>query len=187
MNHLQILLLAVGLALISFNDIVSDGFALREAGNPKQLRYFLFLLTATILYVILGLFIGTSIGIVAGKVNAPIASAMLIAIGLKIMVEELLVPSAERINPASDIQTLIRTTLADGITPFIVSVAVGLLHIDFLSPLLILASVITFSAASGMLTGRTKIQKTKPVKLAAFGGLILLAAGLKMLITLLGQ
>jgi putative Mn2+ efflux pump MntP len=186
MNHLQIVILALGLGLVSFNDFVSDGFGLRKAGNPRQMRYFLFLLTATMLYIAAGLFIGNSIGSVAGKLNAPVACAMLLLLGLKILVEELLVSSAERLNPAMDIPALIRLTLADGVTPFIVSVAVGLLHVDFLAPLLILMIVIAVSAALGMLAGRNKTEKIKPLKLAPVGGLIIFAAGLKMLITLLG-
>jgi putative Mn2+ efflux pump MntP len=187
MNHFQIILLALGLGLASFNDCMADGFALKTEGSVKQVRYFLFLLVTTVFFVALGLFIGISLGNFAGKMAAPFACAMLIVIGLKIMVEELLLPGGRRFNDASDIQTLIKLSLSDSVTPFVVSVAIGLLRKDFIAPFIICLTVIGIFAAIGILTGRTRKDIQTGLNLAPAGGLILLAAGLKLIITLLGS
>lgn len=185
MNSIQIAIIALGLAMNSFMSFFYSGASLKTADFDQKLQ------TGTIIFLLqvamlgAGLWLGIRIGILAEDSNYYFSLGILFLIGIKIIFDSIS-SRPENISILTDKRELTIYALSEGILPLFLGIAVGLVVDVLMTSYLILIVFQTIALLSGFyLSSRNTIISPR-IKLELIGGLIILAAALKILISLIG-
>jgi putative Mn2+ efflux pump MntP len=186
MNYFQSAIIALALALNLLGAGIAGGIALKGAGSSRKVAFlgsmFFFQLTATGT----GLWIGSRIGLFSSASNYTIALGIFMIMGLKVILDSLKTRTEGKVFDFTDNQVLIMFSLAEAITPLAVSIALGLISSQVAVPWMILSSFLLVAIFTGLILGSGSESSALKLRFGPVGGLILLAAALKLLLNLLG-
>ena len=185
MNSIQIAILALGLALNSFMNFFFSGTSLKSIDFDQKLRIWTIIFISQVLMLGAGLWLGIRIGILAENSNFIISLCILLFIGLKIIFESIR-SRPENISILTEKRELIIFSLSEGILPLLLGIAVGMVVDVLMTAWIILIIFQTIALITGFYLSSGNNKITFGIKLEIIGGLILLAAALKMLISLIG-
>ena len=185
MNSIQIIILAIGLAMNSFMSFFFSGASLKLTDFDQKLRIWTTIFIAQVLMLGAGLWLGIRIGILAENYNYKIALCILLFIGLKIIFESIR-SRPENISILTEKRELIIFSLSEGILPLLLGIAVGMVVDVLMTAWIILIIFQTIALIAGFYLSSRNNRITFGIKLEIIGGFILLAAALKMLISLIG-
>jgi putative Mn2+ efflux pump MntP len=186
MNSIQIAILALALALNSFMTYLTAGYVLRDESGIRKMRFGLIVLMSQILMSGTGLWLGVKIGILAANSNYYISLGILLIMGLKIVFDSIRTRPEDKAFDFSDTRVIVMLSIAEGITPLVIGIAIGLVAEYVLLPWIILAILQFLSILIGLIAGSRYGVASFRFRLGPVGGLIMLAAALKLLIDLIG-
>lgn len=181
-----ILLLAVGLAMDATAVAATRGMSARTLQVRHVLGVSLLFGGFQALMPLIGWTVGVQLGPLIQAWDHWVAFALLGAIGGKMLWEARSTPDAEA-RPASDedgsfrIQVLVVLAIATSIDALAVGVTLPMLNAPFVSSLVTIGVTTTVLSALGVLVGR-RFGAALGRRLDAFGGIVLIGLGLKILI-----
>jgi manganese efflux pump family protein len=186
MNSIQIAILAAGLALNSFVSFFHSGHSLTSADFDQKLRSGATLFIFQVLMSGAGLWLGIRIGILAVNSNYYISLGILMFVGLKIIFDSLRYRQENKRTDLLETRDLVVLSLSEGILPMLLGIAIGLDVDSVMIAWLILIGFQTVAIIAGFSIGLKKTTLSFGFRLEILAGLIILAAALKMLISLVG-
>jgi len=185
MNSIQIAILASGLALNSFMSFLYSGSSLKSTDFDQKLQTGTIIFLLQVMMLGAGLWLGIRIGILAENSNYYISLGLLLFIGLKIIFESI-GSRPENISILTEKRELTIFSLSEGILPLLLGIAVGLVVDVLMTAWIILIVFQTVALLAGFYLSSRNTPVKFGIKPEIIGGLIILAAALKMLISLIG-
>lgn len=134
------------------------------------------------LFPVLGWYVGTTLFHLIKGVDHWIAFGLLVLIGVKMMVEGFRFNGALNSFDPFNKRLILGLSIATSIDALVVGLSFGFIKVPILYPVVIIGSVTFLFSMLGMFFGKHIPFKTSQQTLIIFGGLILTALGLKILI-----
>lgn len=180
MSLIQIFLIALGLSMD--NMAVAAGASCRgqKTALTQAFKMALAFAAAGIICLTAGWFGGVRLEHLIGGWDHWLAFAILCYIGAKMVKESFSESETCRPNSAFTFKTLIILALATNIDVLAVGITLGLYETSILPMLLILTAFITAATVVGFISGQ-KLGAKLGKRVELFGGLVLIAIGLKIL------
>jgi manganese efflux pump family protein len=180
-DFLTFFLIAIGLSFDSFAVSVSCGIMKREIIFYQAVIVAGSLAFFQALFPLIGWFIGKSIHTLLTSVDHWIAFFLLLAIGIRMIIEG--VRKKATTTPFNPLKWKVLTgiSVATSIDALAVGLGFGFLETNMIYPLIIIGSVTFIAAMLGMLFGKN-ISGEKSHRSIIIGGIILIAIGLKIVI-----
>jgi putative Mn2+ efflux pump MntP len=180
MSFLEIILIAVGLAMDAFAVSIGAGTlsAMKELRSSIRLAFHFGLFQ--FLMPVLGWFLGSTIQVYVDSVDHWIAFALLSYIGIKMIYESFKKSEEQKGNPSKG-RTLIVLSVATSIDALMVGFTLAMLDVNIWYPSLMIGVITAGLSFLGIWMGKKLGMKLGKV-MEVVGGLILIAMGLKILI-----
>lgn len=181
MNSLLLLAIAFGLAMDSFAVAVAKSVAakFRLLASLKMALAFAF---AHAIMVLIGWACGTSISSFVSGIDHWVAFTLLSFIGVRMIYEYFANGVTKHIKgDGVNLKTLLMLSIATSIDALIIGVSFAFMKVDIIDSALIIAAVIFVLTLLGVVAGKN-FHKVLGKKSEIFGGLVLIAIGLKTLI-----
>lgn len=186
MNYFQISLIALGLSLNLLTSAVAGGVVLRSSATGRKMLYLCVMILFQALTLAAGLLLGNRIGLVSENHNAIIALSILLIIGIKVLLDSIRSKPESKSFDINDNQVLIMVALAEAFTPLAVGIAIGLMAAGIFSSWLVLLLFQVLAIITGLVAGSFMGEQAFKLRLGPIGGLILLAAAMKLIINVIG-
>jgi manganese efflux pump family protein len=186
MNPIQISILGFAVALNSFMSYYTSGVSLNSTDFDQRLRTGFAIFLVQVVMLGSGLWLGIRVGILAENSNYYISLCILLFIGLKIIFESLRNLAEKDKSDLREMRELFIFSLSEGIISLLLGMSIGLAVDSLLQAWIILIVFQTIAIIIGFYLGSRKISFKLGFKLEIVAGLIILAAALKLLISLIG-
>lgn len=186
MNNFQISIIAVGLAMNLMTSSVAGGVILKGSAMSRQAIYILVMAAFQALATGAGLILGNRIGMLSESHNAIIALFILLIMGIKVTLDTLRTKPEAKSFEVNDNRIMLMVSLAEAFTPLAVSIAVGLVVNEIMVPFLIIWIIQLLAIMAGIAAGSVMGGQAYKLRLGPVGGLILLAAAMKLIINVIG-
>ncbi|MCK9618598.1 MAG: manganese efflux pump MntP family protein [Lentimicrobiaceae bacterium] len=182
MEHVVILLIAIGLSFDTFAVSVSSGLAMNGINFFNAVKIALSLAFFQALMPLLGWFIGIYVKDYVIAIDHWIAFALLLALGLKMIFESLRFSKDEvkKFNPLN-LLVLLGMSIATSIDAFAVGISFAFLEIQIIWALFIIGIITFIISMLGILFGK-KTGSHFGKKMEIIGGLTLIGIGIKILV-----
>ena len=182
MNFIELIFLAIALAMDAFSVSLNKGFSQKNLKNHEILLYGLFFGGFQFLMPLIGYICGSSISSLISVIAPWIAFILLVGIGCN-MIHESLGDSNESYTDEFSFKELILLSIATSIDAFAVGITFAILNTELWFSISIIGVVAFLFGICGVFIGR-KIGDYFGDKLQVFGGVILIILGLKILLGL---
>jgi manganese efflux pump family protein len=186
MNSIQISILAFAVALNSFMSFFASGTSLHLTDFDQKLRTGFAVFFVQVVMLGAGLWLGIRVGILAENSNYYISLCILLFIGLKMIFESLRNLAEKDKSDLRVMRELFIFSFSEGITPLLLGMSIGLAVDSLLQAWIILICFQTIAIITGFYLGAREARIKLGFKLEIVAGLIVLAAALKLLISLIG-
>lgn len=186
MNTFEIVILALALVFSSWMSYLNAGIALASELLVRKVYYMGIMFLLQFCMAGTGVWVGYKAGSSDMQINMTISLSILLIIGLKILFTGIRNQAPEKKYDYLNNKVILIAALTEGIAPLAVGVAIGLVS---LHPYLhwILTGVFLFSGIlAGVLLSKNQLAISSKIKLAQVGGLLLLAAAIKLMLNLTG-
>ncbi len=180
MDFITILLVAVGLSMDSFAISVTSGMIIREFTFRKISKIALFLASTQAIMTALGWLLGFKLRHVIENYDHWVSFALLLLIGGKMIYESFNEAEQKKFNPLNNL-VLLGISLATSIDALAIGLSFALLNISISFACFVIGLVTLISAVTGLRIG-TRICDKLSIKTELWGGLILIAIGIKILV-----
>ncbi len=181
MQFLTIIVIAVALAMDTFAVSIVSGSAYRQLKIRHSLRMALSFGLFQAVMPFLGAMAGLKIKNYIEHYDHWIAFALLVAVGCKMIYESFEIKSAKGSFDPSNIYVLLILSVATSIDAFAVGITLSFLAISLAFAVSIIGIVTFLLSCLGIFIGK-KFGHFFESKIEAFGGLILIALGFKILL-----
>ena len=175
MHFVEIILIAVGLAMDAFAVSVSKGLSMNKS-YKKSLVIGLYFGFFQALMPLIGYFLGFSFESIVTRIDHYIAFTLLTIIGLSMVLE-----SSEEYDDKIDFKTMILLSIATSIDALAVGVTFAFLNVNIISSIIVIGIITFIISFLGVLIGN-KFGSFFKNKAQIFGGFILIITGLKILL-----
>ena len=182
MNFVEVLLMAVGLAMDAF--AVSLGVGAAGQANSARARFRLSFHFGLFQFLmpILGWLGGTWVAHLIGSVDHWVAFGMLALVGGRMMRSGFDAGEAQDSDDPSRGRTLVMLAVATSIDALAVGLSLAMLRINVLQPSIVIGIITASLSLAGLFLGhKLGTAFGKPTKV--IGGLILIGIGLRVLVT----
>lgn len=186
MNNFEIIILALALVFNSWITYLNAGIVLSKKPLSRKVYFAGIMFFFQFVMAGAGIWTGYKVGSLEVRVNMLISLSILLIFGLKVLLTGIRTQPEERAFDFTDNKVTVFAALAEGITPLVIGLAIGLLS---LHPYLhwIVTGIFFFT---GIVTGLILTSRKGPdllkLRLAPISGLLLLAAAFKLIISLTG-
>jgi putative Mn2+ efflux pump MntP len=181
MQFLTIIVIALALAMDAFAVSIVSGSAYRQLKIRHSLRMALFFGLFQAVMPLLGALAGLKIKNFITHYDHWIAFLLLVAVGCKMIYESFKIKSAKGSFDPSNIYVLLVLSIATSIDAFAVGITLSLLAVSLAIAVSVIGVVTFLLSCLGTFIGK-KFGHFFESKMEAFGGLILVALGLKILL-----
>ena len=175
MHFVEIILIAVGLAMDAFAVSVSKGLSMNKS-YKKSLVIGLYFGFFQALMPLIGYFLGFSFESIVTRIDHYIAFTLLTIIGLSMVLE-----SSEEYDDKIGFKTMILLSIATSIDALAVGVTFAFLNVNIISSIIVIGIITLIISFLGVLIGN-KFGSFFRNKAQIFGGFILIITGLKILL-----
>lgn len=176
------LLIAIGLCFDSFAVSVSVGLMKRQIKFAEALPVAFSFAFFQGIFPVAGWLIGSSFKNLIASVDHWIAFALLLAVGIKMVVEGLKPEGAlKKFDPRSP-KVIVGLSIATSIDALVIGLGFGFLNVSPFLPVVIIGSVTFIAAMLGMLFGKS-IPSKRSHQSIVLGGIILIGMGIKILVS----
>jgi putative Mn2+ efflux pump MntP len=181
MHPVTIILIALGLSMDAFAVSLASGAAVKELRLQHALRMALFFGSFQAFMPVIGWLAGTGLrGFIAGF-DHWIAFALLSAIGGKMIYESTRIGEHGNAIDPFNFSILLLLSIATSIDALAVGVSFAFIGVDIVAPVIIIGLITFVLSLLGVYIG-DKVGHLFERTMAIFGGLILIAIGVKILI-----
>ena len=186
MNNFEIVILALALVFSSWSSYLNAGIVLSKEPFLRKLYFTCVMFFFQFMLAGVGIWVGYKVGSFEVRVNMLISLSILLIFGLKVLLTGIRTQGEEKAFDYTDNKVTLFAALAEGITPLTVGIAIGLLSIHpylhwmVIGIFLITGIVFGLFLAVRMGTGSLKLR------FGPIGGLLLLAAAIKLALNLTG-
>ncbi|HVZ59137.1 MAG TPA: manganese efflux pump MntP family protein [Patescibacteria group bacterium] len=180
-SWLQILVIAVSLALDSVSVSIASGLEIDRARYKHALRVGIFFGGFQALMPLLGWVIGNSLKSIVTVLAPWIAFILLVGIGW-LMLKEARSPRKEKIRSILSTKTLFLLAIATSIDAFLVGISLGLVTLPLILSVSIIG-IVTFALCVIAFLFASSVSTLFRGKLDMLGGIVLIALGLKILLS----
>lgn len=184
MGALEILLIAIGLAMDAFAVSVCKGLSMKKMSWKKAIIVGLYFGTFQALMPVIGYLLGTSFESLVTKIDHWVAFVLLVFIGLN-MLKEAFSNDSENCNENVDFKTMIVLAIATSIDALAVGITFAFLNVNLPLATLIIG-IATFAVCIIGVKIGNKFGDKYERKAEVVGGLILILMGTKILLEHLG-
>ncbi|MBL7128152.1 MAG: manganese efflux pump [Ignavibacteria bacterium] len=186
METLNILVIAVGLAMDAFAVSVASGFTLKDLKVNKVLTIALFFGAFQAIMPVLGWLSGIGLKSFIAGIDHWVAFVLLVGIGIKMIYEALRFKKKEKHPNSFNLYILFILAVVTSIDAFAVGISFAFLKISILTPVLIIGLVTFVLSFSGAYLGK-KFGHLFESKIEILGGIILIVIAFKILFEDLGM
>lgn len=180
MELLEIILIAIGLAMDAFAVSICKGLSMKKMSWKKALIVALYFGIFQGLMPVIGYFLGTTFESLVTKIDHWIAFGLLVFIGLN-MLKEAFGNDSENCNDNVDFKTMVVLAIATSIDALAVGITFAFLQANILLASLIIG-IITFTICIIGVKIGNKFGDKYERNAEAVGGLILILMGTKILL-----
>jgi putative Mn2+ efflux pump MntP len=186
MNTFEIVILALALVFNSWISYLNAGIALSGVPFLSKLKY------AGIMSVLqfgmagAGIWIGYKTGSFELRTNMVISLTILLIFGLKVLLTGIKMSAQEKEFDYTDNQVTLMAALAEGITPFSVGIAIGLLSLHPYLHWLLIGGFLFAGIIAGLIPVSGMGSVSLKLRFGPISGLLLIAAAIKMIISITG-
>lgn len=184
MEAIEILLVAIGLAMDAFAVSICKGLSMKKMSWKKAIIVGLYFGIFQALMPVLGYFLGATFESLVTKVDHWIAFALLVFIGIN-MLKEAFEKNKEEHNEDVDFKTMIILAIATSIDALAVGITFAFLQVNILLAVTIIGITTFLICIVGVKIGNQFGDKYER-KAEVVGGLILILMGIKILLEHLG-
>ena len=180
MSHIELLILAIGLSMDAFAVSICKGLSVRALRLKHMLICGLFFGGFQALMPFLGWLLGVQFQSLITSVDHWIAFILLGVIGFN-MIREARCPEDTPPDPDFGLKTMLAMAVATSIDALAVGVTFAFLEVRIIPAITFIGLITFFCSAAGVKIGNVFGLKYKS-KAELFGGVVLIAIGLKILI-----
>ncbi len=180
MGILEIILIAIGLAMDAFAVSICKGLSMKKMDWKKALIIAGYFGVFQGLMPVVGYFLGTNFESLVTKIDHWIAFGLLAFIGIN-MLKEAFSKETESYNDDVDFKTMIILAIATSIDALAIGITFAFLRTNILLAALIIASITFVISIAGVKIGN-KFGCKYEKKAEIIGGLILICIGVKILL-----
>ena len=180
MNFIELIFLAIALAMDAFSVSLTKGFTQKSLGNREIFFYGLFFGGFQSLMPLIGYICGSSISSLISVVAPWIAFILLVSIGCN-MIRESLSGCDDEYSDEFSFRELVLLSVATSIDAFAVGITFAILNVDLWFSISVIGVVAFLFGVGGVFIGR-KIGDSFGDRLQFFGGVILIILGLTILL-----
>ena len=180
MGALEVVLVAIGLAMDAFAVSICKGLSMKKMDWKKALIVGAYFGIFQGLMPVIGYFLGTTFESLVTKIDHWIAFALLVFIGLN-MLKEAFGKDSENCNDSVDFKTMIILAIATSIDALAVGITFAFLKTNILLASIVIGIITFVVCVIGVKIGN-KFGDKYERKAEVVGGLILIFMGLKILL-----
>ena len=160
--------------------VLSKESFLRKVYFAGIMFFFQFVMAGT------GIWAGNKVSSFEVRVNMLISLSLLLIFGLKVLLSSIRIQPEERAFDYTDNKVTMFASLAEGITPLGIGLAIGLLSEHPYLHWLITGTILVIGILTGLIVAIRMGPASLKLRLGPIGGLLLLAAAFKLIISLTG-
>ncbi len=184
MNTFKVLFLALALVFSSWSIYLNAGIVLQKEPFVRKIYFTGIMFILQFLMAGTGIWLGYKIGSYDGRINIIISLSILLIFGLKVLLSGIRTQSEYRTFDFANNKITAFAALAEGITPLVIGIAIGLLSKQ---PYLhwYLIGIFLFSGIiAGLFIAARMGSNSLKLRLGPIGGLLLLAAAIQLAMNL---
>jgi putative Mn2+ efflux pump MntP len=186
MNNFQIVLLSMALVFNSWLFNLNSGVALSGETFKNKFSYTVIMFLVQLVMAGAGIWIGYKNGSLEVKVNMAISLSIMFIFGLKVLLTGIRMQTEEITFDFTDQKVTFFAALAEGITPLAIGVSIGLLSVHPYLHWIIVGMFLLSGILTALVLARRMGIASFKLRLGPIGGLFLLAAAIKLAISLTG-
>lgn len=186
MNHFEIVILALALVFNSWTTYMNAGIMLSKELLLRRVYYTGIMFFFQFIMAGVGIWIGYRVGSVEVRVNILISLSILLVFGLKVLLTGIRTQVEEREFDLTDNKVLLLAALAEGITPLVIGIAIGLLSLQPYLHWAVIGIFLITGILIGLLLAPRMSSAALKLRLGPVGGLLLLAAAIKLALNITG-
>lgn len=184
MNTFEIIILALALVFNSWISYLNAGIVLKGEPMLRKLNFAGIMFMLQFIMAGIGIWVGFKVGSLDVRVNMLISLSILLIFGLKVLLTGIRVQNQEKTFDYTDNKVTFFAALAEGITPLSIGIAIGLLSLHpYLHWFLVGGFLLVGIVIAQYLATRMGSESLK-LRLGPVGGLLLLAAALKLMLNI---
>lgn len=184
MTQLELFILAVGLSMDAFAVSMCKGLALKRVTMKEMAIAGLYFGGFQAAMPLLGYLLGTGFSEFITAVDHWIAFGLLAVIGANMIYEDIK-GGEESVDPSMSFKTMTVLAVATSIDALAVGVTLAFLKVEIISSVVFIGCVTFVLSAFGVWLGR-QLGGKRNIRAGVWGGIILIAIGLKILLEHLG-
>lgn len=180
MNIVELLLIAVGLAMDAFAVSICKGLAMKKMNHKLAFTLALFFGGFQAMMPFIGWLLGSQFASKISKFDHWIAFILLSIIGFQ-MLKEALGHEEEDLSPVVSLKEIVVLAIATSIDALAVGVTFSFLNVSIIKAISVIGVITFIISFAGVKIGNVFGMKYK-AKAEIFGGLVLICIGLKILV-----
>ena len=186
MNTFETVILALALVFNSWISYINAGIALSEAPLLSKIKYAGIMSVLQFAMAGAGIWVGYKTGSFEPRINMAISLSILLILGLKVLLSGIKMSTEEKVFDYTDNQVTLMAALVEGISPLSVGIAIGLLSLHPYLHWLLIGGFLFAGIIAGLVLPIVMGSASLKFRLGPIGGLLLIAAGIKMIISITG-
>lgn len=189
MNNFEIVILALALVFSSWNSYLNAGLVLVKEKVVRKLYFAAIMFLMQFILAGAGIWLGYKLGSPEIRVNILISLSIMLVFGLKVLLtairSQAQVKEEEEETDYTDNKVVFIAALTEGITPLFIGAAIGLLSTHPYLHWLLIGLFLISGIFSGQFLATSMGIKSLKFRFGAFGGLLLLAAAIKLALNII--
>jgi len=186
MNNFEIIILALALVFNSWSSYINAGIVLTAEPAFRKVQYTGIMFLIQFILAGAGIWVGFKVGSIEVKVNMLISLSIMLIFGLKVLFTGIRAQTEEKAFDYTDNKVTAFAALAEGITPFVIGIAIGLLSLSVYLHWFLIGIFLLLGNLAGMFAASRMGINSLKLRFAPIGGLLLLAASIKLALNLTG-
>lgn len=186
MNHFEIVILALALVFNSWTIYMNAGIVLSKEVLLRKVYYAGMMFFFQFLMAGVGIWIGNRVGSIEVRVNMLISLSILLIFGLKVLLTSIRTQVEEREFDFTDNKVLLLAAIAEGITPLVIGIAIGLLSLHPYLHWLVIGIFLLTGILAGLILAPQMSSVALKLRLGPISGLLLLSAAIKLTLNITG-
>jgi putative Mn2+ efflux pump MntP len=180
MNNFEIIILALALVFNSSITYLNAGIVLNKEPFVRKLYYTGITFLFQFLMAGAGIWIGYKTGSAEMRVNMLISLSIMLISGLYVLLTGIKTPNQEKVIDYTDYKVTLFAAMAEGIIPFSIGISIGLLSMHPYLHWLFIGLFLFAGIILSIVTVKWSASASSKLKPGPIGGLLLLAAAIKL-------
>jgi len=186
MNNFEIVIIALALVFSSWMSYLNAGVVLAGKTMLRKANYAGILFLVQFLMVGIGIWAGNKAGSDEARINMAISLSIMFIFGYKVLLEGIRVQADDKVINYTDLKSSFFAAIQEGITPLATGIAIGLLSVHPYIHWIVIGMFLLMGIVTALILAALRGTDSFKPRLGPFGGLLLLAAAIKLTISITG-